>query len=108
MASFLADEDFPLPVVTILRAYGHDLVTAHEAGLANMKWTDDSFLKHAMSEKRIVLTHNRDHFHQLHRRLPNHSGIVTCTRDRDSAALAVRIDKAVRAVDSVAGRLIKV
>lgn len=34
MARLLADENFPLPVVHRLRARGHDVLTAQDAGLA--------------------------------------------------------------------------
>jgi hypothetical protein len=43
---------------------------------------------------RIVLTQNRKHFIQLHKRGQPHSGIVVCTYDRNAEALARRIDAA--------------
>jgi hypothetical protein len=34
---FYTDENFPLPVVEFLRAIGHDVLTAREAGNANLR-----------------------------------------------------------------------
>jgi hypothetical protein len=39
---------------------------------------------------------------------PSHSGVITCTADADSAALARRIDSAIRASKSLQGKLIRV
>jgi hypothetical protein len=37
MARFYADEQFPLPVVELLRNLGHDDLTVQEAGNANQQ-----------------------------------------------------------------------
>ena len=37
MARFFADEQFPLPVVELLRNLGHDVLTVQEAGNANQQ-----------------------------------------------------------------------
>ncbi|WP_445305545.1 DUF5615 family PIN-like protein [Microcoleus sp. herbarium2] len=43
MARFYTDENFPLAVVELLRALGHDVLTAREAGNANFKFLTKMF-----------------------------------------------------------------
>jgi predicted nuclease of predicted toxin-antitoxin system len=109
MARFYSDENVPLEVVRVLRSLGHDVLTALEAGLANRKTQDDEVLRFAMEDKRAVLTLNRLDFHRLHR-LTNgvHDGIVTCTRDPDSPALAQRIHQAEKEMEELGGKLVRV
>src|SRR5437870_2508417 len=87
-----ADENFPLPVVEELRRLGHDVLTAQEDG--RQTTPDPDILARAHALGRAVLTHNRRHFERLHRQGPDHSGIMSATRDDDSSALACRIDTA--------------
>ena len=79
-----------------LRRSGHDVLTSLDAGKANVSIPDPEVLAFAASENRILLTHNRRHFLQLHRRRTTaHMGMVLCTFDADFAALAQRIHEAV-------------
>jgi hypothetical protein len=87
-----ADENFPLPVVEELRRMGHDVLTAQEDG--RQAASDPDVLARAHTLGRAALTHNRRHFERLHRQGDDHSGIVSATRDDDTAALAARIDSA--------------
>lgn len=66
VARFYTDENFPLPVVEFLRAMGHDVLTAREAGNANLRIPDEEVLAFAASSNRAVLTRNRRDFMQLH------------------------------------------
>ena len=54
---FLANENFPLPSVRLLREAGHDVVSISEEtpGI-----TDSQVLSRAVSEQRIILTFDRD------------------------------------------------
>ena len=70
MARLFADENFPDPVVEELRALGHDVQTLHETGRSGQRVSDEEVLQAALSEQRSVLTLNRKHFLQLHRRFP--------------------------------------
>ncbi len=79
MARFYADEQFPLPVVELLRNLGHDVLTVQEAGNANQRIPDEQVLAFAVSQERAILTINRIDFIRLHRR--EHFGIVVCTID---------------------------
>ena len=56
MARFYTDENFPLPVVEFLRASGHDVLTAREAGNANLRIPEPEVLAFAASSNRAVLT----------------------------------------------------
>jgi predicted nuclease of predicted toxin-antitoxin system len=109
MARLYADEDVPRPLVEQLRALGHDVLTALEAGQANQSVQDANVLAQATSLGRAVLTHNRKDFKRLHLTIPGHAGIVRCTRDdADPAAPAARIDSALAATPALAGQHIRV
>jgi hypothetical protein len=95
MASLYADECFSKPVVDELRSFGHDVLTAHEAGQANQQISDAAQLAFAAAQDRAILSFNRRHFKHLHRTATPHCGIIICTRDDDFAALAARIHAAV-------------
>ncbi|MBD2139375.1 DUF5615 family PIN-like protein [Anabaena sp. FACHB-1237] len=79
MARFYADEQFPFPVVEILRSLGHDVLTVQEAGKAEQRIPDD------------------DHF-----------GIVVCSNNRNWEQFAARINEAVNAEASLRRKLIRV
>lgn len=108
MARFYTDENFPLAVVELLRALGHDVLTAREAGNANLQIPDEDVLAFAASNSRTVLTRNRRHFMRLHIQNSDHSGIVVCTEDPNFERLATRINDAVSAIDTLNGKLIRV
>jgi len=59
MARFYTDENFPRPVIAFLRAMGHDVLTAQEAGNANLGIPDPEVLAFAASNNRAVLTGNQ-------------------------------------------------
>lgn len=80
MPALYADENFPAPVVRELRHLGHDVLTAHEAGKANLKIP-------------VLLTLNRRHFLRIHASR-QHSGIALCTADPDFVGQAHRIHEA--------------
>ena len=107
MAKLYADEDFSLPVVDGLpprsrcrhgpasRPGEQGRQRSGRAGLRRRGGTG-------------ILTFNRRHFIRLHRTHPVHDGIIVCTRDGDTAALAGRIHQAVLAAPQPAGRLLRV
>ena len=108
MARFLADENFPLPVVLELRRLGHDILTMHEAALTNQPGADDAVLAYATSHNRAVLTLNRKHFVRLHKAGTRHADIIACTFDPDFARQASRVDDALRSVIELEGQLLRV
>ncbi|NJM49019.1 MAG: DUF5615 family PIN-like protein [Alkalinema sp. RU_4_3] len=108
MARLYADEQYPFPVVTYLRALGHDVLTVQEAGKAGLQIPDDEVLAFATSQGRAVLTLNRYDFKQLHLAQPDHAGIINCTDDRNWEAFANRVDAAILAEEPLEGKLVRV
>jgi predicted nuclease of predicted toxin-antitoxin system len=91
-----ADENFPLPVVEALRQIGHDVITVQEDG--HSAKSDADILARAQALGRILMTHNRRRFENLHRQGASHNGILSATQDPNHAALAGRIDAALSGV----------
>lgn len=91
MARLYTDEHFPLTVTQQLRTFGHNILTAQEAGNADLCIPDEDVLSYAVGQQRAVITMNRRHFVRLHRQQPNHYGIVVCTQDSDFSGQALRI-----------------
>jgi Domain of unknown function (DUF5615) len=87
-----ADEDFALPVVKILRQFGHEVITVQADGRTSVP--DPDVLARAASLGRVVLTYNRHDFERLHRQGAAHCGIVTIKQDGNFPALAARIHAA--------------
>src|SRR5689334_16535541 len=71
----LADENFPKPVVELLRRCGHDVIWARTDC---PKWKDTALLELAESESRVVLTLDKDFWQiAVQRRVPlEMSGVV--------------------------------
>jgi hypothetical protein len=108
MAQLYANENFPLPVVEELRRLGHDVLTVHETGYANLAVPDDEVLIFACDVNRAVLTLNRRDFIKLHRQNLNHCGVIVCTYDPDFAGQAERIHQTIEAHPVLDGQLIRV
>jgi predicted nuclease of predicted toxin-antitoxin system len=76
------DEDVSVLVAELLRARGFGARTTQEAGRKNA--TDDAQLAYAVSNRRALLTHNRDDFAHLAREYftggRNHYGIIIAVR----------------------------
>jgi predicted nuclease of predicted toxin-antitoxin system len=106
MASLYADEQFPLPVVELLRNFGHDILTVQDAGNAGLP--DPDVLAFAVSNERAVLTQNRRDFIRLHAQKPDHAGIIVCTEDINLERLATRIHEAISVEESLKGKMIRV
>ena len=108
MARFYSDENFLQPVVEELLRLGHDVLTIHEVGKSNQKYPDDFVLRNATDDQRAVLTINRKHFRQLHRKMAKHGGIISCTYNPDLVELAYCIDQAIADLDTLENQLILV
>ncbi|MDZ4405616.1 DUF5615 family PIN-like protein [Prosthecobacter sp.] len=108
-ARLYSNENFHRQVVLALRELGHDVLTSVEAGRANQRIPDEAVIEFAKREGRAVLTFNRLHFLRLHRSTnAEHAGIIVCTTDHDTAALAQRIDQAIREAGVLDGQLLRV
>jgi hypothetical protein len=108
MARFLADENFPLPTTEALRDLGHEVTTAHEAGLADRSAPDEEVLEFAAGRELALLTMNRRHFIRLHAQRPDHFGIVVCGFDPDFVRQAQQIHMAVEAEATLEQKLLRV
>ena len=108
MASFYANENFPIGVVQFLSEMGHDVLTSHEAGNANQRIPDQDVLEYAAKAGRILLTLNCRDFIELHEKAPNHAGIIVCTQNIDLREQSEQIDGAVRKTSDFAGELVRV
>ena len=108
IARLYSNENFPLPAVIALRAFGHDVLTSHESGKANEAVPDNEVLDFATQSKRGVLTHNRSDFMALHRKNQSHEGIIVCTANPDFSALAACIHRQLIELDSLKGLLARV
>ena len=82
---FYSDENFPLVMVNLLRAGGHNVLTSYEAGQANQGIPDDRVLQYATACGRILITENRQDFIDLHCTVPHHAEIIIFKHDRDYA-----------------------
>ena len=108
MARIYANENFPFPVVEELRRLGHDVTTTYESGQAGQRLPDNEVLAFAVGEERTLLTHNRRHFVRLHGEKPQHCGIIVCTIDPDSVALAKRIHAEIHSWERLDGLLLRI
>lgn len=108
MARLYADEHFPRIVSELLRNMGHNVLTVQEAGNANLGIPDEDVLAFAVSNSRAIVTINRFDFVRLHRLQPNHAGIIVCSNDPDRNRMAMRINEAISAEETLAGKLIRV
>jgi hypothetical protein len=103
-----ADENFPFPVIEELRRLGYDVLTMYEDETANQSLTDEQVLSIAIEGKRALLTVYRRDFIRLHRREPNHHGIIVCTFDPNFVVQAHRIAEVLRDRMTLDGQLIKI
>ncbi len=83
MILLYANENFPIQVVKELRRLGCDVLTSQEAGKANRAVPDAEVLAFATEHGRTLLTINRFDFLRLHRRDPDHAGMILCSQDPD-------------------------
>jgi hypothetical protein len=104
MARLYANENFPVEVVLRLRTLGHDFLTTHDVGKSNQGIEDDAVLRFAVETGRRIITLNRKDFMRLHRNNADHSGIIVCTKNRDYAGFADKIDSVIQQAGDLAGQ----
>ena len=83
LLQFYSNENFPIVMVNLLRAAGHDVLNSYEAGQANQRIPDNQVLRYATSIHRILITENRQDFIDLHGVTLDHPGIIIFKSDRD-------------------------
>jgi predicted nuclease of predicted toxin-antitoxin system len=78
----LVDEDSQARLqLNILRGDGHDVVAVGE--IDKNGTPDPEIFELAQTLERVVLTHNTEDFHELHRERPGHRGVMAVFRDAD-------------------------
>jgi predicted nuclease of predicted toxin-antitoxin system len=78
----LVDEDSQArSQLNVLRGDGHDVVAVGE--LDKNGTPDSEVFELAQLLERMLLTHNTEDFHELHRERPEHRGIMAVFRDAD-------------------------
>jgi hypothetical protein len=99
LAKLYLDEDVSVVLGKILAGRGFDVLTARDAGM--LRKSDEEQLIFAIAHSRVVLTHNRRHFEELHLRFIGrqleHSGIIVAVR-RDIYETARRLGLLLHAV----------
>lgn len=108
MIKLYADEQFPLPVVTILRTLGYDTLTIQDAGKAEQKIADPEVLQDAINLNRAVLTMNRRDFIRLHHQVPHHKEIIICKSNTNWEKIAHAIHNHLIKFESIHGELIRI
>jgi hypothetical protein len=100
VSRLLADEHLPDPVTFRLRRLGHDVARMRD--LCEDKSgdgdDDETVLKLAISQNRVVVTENCKDFLALHRRFPKHAGIIGSKQFFDWKDQAKQIDAAIRSI----------
>lgn len=80
--SLYFDEDVPIDIVKNLHSRGFDVLSTRGAGM--LRQDDQAQLTFAVSQKRVLFTHNRSDFEQLHQRYLTsgemHYGIIVAKR----------------------------
>jgi len=108
MARLYADENFPLPIVKLLREAGHDVLTTEDAGNSGLGIPDEEVLEFAIKNERAILTRNWDDFRRLHRVQSEHFGIILCKEDLNIERQAASINDAIIGQETLRCQLIKI
>lgn len=92
IATLYLDEDVSALLATVLRARGIDTITAREEGMLGQP--DPLQFRKAISMERVLVTHNRSDFENLHREYAGqqmpHFGVIVAQR-RDVYEIARRL-----------------
>ena len=77
-ARLYLDQDVPVQLAGMLRAHGFDVETTLQAG--HLGWSDEAQIRYASASGRVMVTHNRLDFEELHSQWLEgseaHSGII--------------------------------
>ena len=89
---FLVDESTGIAVIRYLRGFGHDVLAVAEA----MPKADDlDILARAVSERRILVTNDKDFGELVYRSGQAHHGVLLLRLRDESSANRVRVVKAI-------------
>ena len=108
MVDLYSNENFPIDMVVLLRDLGYDVLTSYDAGQANQGIPDADVLTYATQNNRVVITLNRQDFIDLHRKSPDHNGIIICKDDRNYTDQVQTLHTYLENQPSLTNRLIRV
>ncbi len=109
MARLYGDENFDVHAMETLRNWGNDTLTARDAEQANQAVPDEKVLEFATENGRAVVTFDRRDYFHLHKANPSHAGIIACTYDANTHALAERIHEEIAAEnDDLTNKLLRI
>lgn len=87
----LLDENFPASAVSIVEAAGHTAISFAE--LCDFGEDDETVFEAAQSSNALILTSDRDFYHTMPLRHPQHAGIVVIAlRQPSRAAILARLE----------------
>ena len=72
--NFWLDENFPIAASAVLERAGHQVFDFRRVGVIGSP--DEGIMEMALAKKAAILSTDRDFFHTLGRRYPDHHGIV--------------------------------
>jgi hypothetical protein len=115
MALIYLDEDVSVMVGPLLTRRGHDVIHAYD--LNNRQVPDTEHLLFAASSGRVMLTHNREDFEELHRwwlalnawgiMRRDHSGILTTWGDIPAGEWAGLVDSLLGQSPELSNRMLR-
>jgi predicted nuclease of predicted toxin-antitoxin system len=92
----LVDEDSQSrALVSLLREWGHEVITVSEAGLLGAR--DTLIFEFAVRKNCVILTHNCSDFRRLHNTNSDHQGII-CTYEYNQASKNMTYAQVVQAI----------
>ncbi|HLH55020.1 MAG TPA: DUF5615 family PIN-like protein [Verrucomicrobiae bacterium] len=98
--NFVADESCARPVIQGLREAGHDVVAIAETSSGA---TDDQVLEHALNERRVLITEDRDFGELVYARGRSSAGVILVRFQ--SRARSTKVATVVEAVSKLGFRL---
>jgi predicted nuclease of predicted toxin-antitoxin system len=78
---YLDDCAYAKELVRLLKAAGHQVTMPQQAGTTGRE--DEAHLRYAADQSMVLLTKNPDDFLELHRKYPQHAGILLVYQDND-------------------------
>ncbi|MBK1827930.1 DUF5615 family PIN-like protein [Haloferula rosea] len=88
---FFLDENFPKSAALLLKAAGHDCFDPRGTALEGAE--DDALLAESRRMRAVLLTTDRDFYHTLQHRFPDHTGIVVIALKKPNRqAIVDRLD----------------
>ena len=85
---FFFDENFPKAALALIESFGHECVDPRGTKLEGAE--DSVLLEEAQKASAAILSTDRDFFHTLRHRYPNHAGLVVIALKQPNRAAILR------------------